>query len=97
MTSAIDRESAEDRLAALPPSAKLVYKTLRYDGPNLTQPEIAAQSRLGKRTVRHALRQLVEADLVTKRTSVQDARQSLYAALSSRVGYSSPCTPVSRR
>lgn len=79
MTTATEADCVADRLKELPPSAKLVYKTLVYDGPKLTQPELAAHSRLATRTVRHALGKLAEKDLVTKQPSPRDARQSLYS------------------
>lgn len=61
----------------LPPSSKLVYKVLEYEG-ELTQDVLVAESRLCARTVRHALRQLEEAGVVTSRVHMADARQSVY-------------------
>ncbi|OVE86003.1 MarR family transcriptional regulator [Natronolimnobius baerhuensis] len=63
-------------VADLPPSAKLVYKVLEYEG-SMTQEEIAAESRLCSRTVRYALGKL-EDDFVTSRVCLEDARQSKY-------------------
>lgn len=62
----------------LPPSAKLVAKTLEYDGDS-TQSEIAESTLLPPRTVRHALTQLEENGLVTSRISFMDARQRIYS------------------
>ncbi|ELY95266.1 hypothetical protein C482_16513 [Natrialba chahannaoensis JCM 10990] len=64
-------------LTGLPPSAKLVYKVLEYEG-SLTQEELAAESRLCSRTVRYALGKLEKAEQVDSRVCLQDARQSKY-------------------
>jgi len=61
----------------LPPSAKLVYKVLEYDGP-MTQKELVQESMLSARTVRYALDRLSERDVVTEEIYFADARQSLY-------------------
>ncbi|MFW5965729.1 MAG: ArsR family transcriptional regulator [Halodesulfurarchaeum sp.] len=64
-------------LEELPPSAKLVYKVLEYDGP-LTQKRIVEQSMLSARTVRYALDRLDDCECIDERVYFQDARQSLY-------------------
>lgn len=61
----------------LPPSAKLVFKVLEYDGP-LTQKRIVEESMLSARTVRYALERLQEGGYVDKSVYFKDARQSLY-------------------
>lgn len=61
----------------LPPSAKLVYKTLEYNG-ELTQQQIIEESLLPSRTVRYALQRLQETGTVTKEVHFPDARQSRY-------------------
>jgi DNA-binding MarR family transcriptional regulator len=71
-------EADSHPVSSLPPSAKLVYKVLEYEG-ELTQEAIAAESRLCSRTVRYALGTLEEEELVSSRTSLADARQSLYS------------------
>jgi DNA-binding MarR family transcriptional regulator len=68
---------AELDVSELPPSSKLVYKVLEYEGA-LTQEEIAAESRLCPRTVRYALGKLEDHELVASRVSLADARQSKY-------------------
>ena len=68
----------EERLRELPPSAKLVYKVLEYDG-SLTQGEITDATLLPARTVRYALTRLEEADLVSSRFSFTDARKRIYS------------------
>lgn len=64
-------------LTELPPSAKLVYKVLEYEG-SMTQEEIADESRLCSRTVRYALGKLEDGNLVASRVYLEDARQSKY-------------------
>ncbi|RKD88055.1 helix-turn-helix transcriptional regulator [Halopiger aswanensis] len=67
-----------ETLAETPPSAKLVFKALEYDG-SLTQAEIAEETLLPRRTVRDALSRLNDAGLVEGRVSFRDARQSVYS------------------
>ncbi|WP_290818228.1 winged helix-turn-helix transcriptional regulator [Halovivax sp.] len=66
-----------DELTDLPPSAKLVFKVLEYDGP-LTQKQIVEESMLSARTVRYALERLQEIGIVDEDIYFADARQSLY-------------------
>ncbi|MFC7140477.1 winged helix-turn-helix transcriptional regulator [Halosimplex aquaticum] len=66
-----------DDLSDLPPSAKLVYKVLEYDGP-LTQKGIVEESMLSARTVRYALERLEEIGVVEEDVYFADARQNLY-------------------
>ena len=67
-----------ERLRELPPSAKLVYKVLKYDDA-LTQGELTEETLLPARTVRYALSRLEEADLVASRFSFTDARKRIYS------------------
>ncbi|MEE6210055.1 helix-turn-helix domain-containing protein [Salarchaeum sp. III] len=69
---------AESRIESLPPSAKLVYKVLETESP-LTQADIRERSRLSKRTTRHAIGLLADAELVDERVYPLDARKKLYA------------------
>ncbi|AAG20652.1 MULTISPECIES: helix-turn-helix domain-containing protein [Halobacterium] len=64
-------------LEDLPPSAKLVFKVLEYDGP-LTQKRIVEETMLSARTVRYALERLEDRDAVDEDIYFADARQSLY-------------------
>lgn len=73
MSDTDETESLED----LPPSAKLVYKVLEYDGP-LTQKGIVEESMLSARTVRYALERLEEIGVVDEDVYFADARQNLY-------------------
>jgi transcription initiation factor IIE alpha subunit len=62
----------------LPPSAKLVAKTLEYEGDS-TQLDLVESTRLPPRTVRYGLTQLQEIGVVTSRLSIMDARQKIYS------------------
>lgn len=70
-------ETQGDGLADLPPSAKLVFKVLEYDGP-MTQKQIVEESMLSARTVRYALERLENIGCVDEDIYFADARQSLY-------------------
>ena len=70
-------ETDGEGITDLPPSAKLVYKVLEYDGP-LTQKGIVEESLLSARTVRYALERLEEIGAVTEDVYFADARQNLY-------------------
>jgi DNA-binding MarR family transcriptional regulator len=64
-------------ISDLPPSAKLVYKVLEYNG-KLTQKQIAEKSLLAPRTVRYALNELKTAGVVESEVNLADARQQFY-------------------
>jgi len=73
-----------------PPSAKLVYKVLEYNG-GLTQKDIVEKSMLSQRTVRDALSRLDELGVVTEEVYIPDARQNLYTlAVSDAVAETEP-------
>lgn len=67
---------AED-LLSMPPSSKLLLKTLEYEG-SMTQRELAIRTMLPNRTVRMALTRLVKHGYVKQKTSVRDARSKIY-------------------
>ncbi|MEF8840827.1 MAG: helix-turn-helix domain-containing protein [Haloarculaceae archaeon] len=71
-------EPSGNALRDLPPSAKLVAKTLEYEG-ELTQSGLATETLLPPRTVRHALKRLEEHEIVASRISFVDARQRVYS------------------
>lgn len=76
----VANDEDDDRWAAvrdLPPSAKLVAKTLEYEG-RLTQQQLAERSRLPPRTVRYALTRLQEVEAVETQFSFSDARKRYY-------------------
>ena len=66
-----------DELLNMPPSSKLLLKTLEYEG-SLTQKELAAKTLLPDRTVRLALRHLLDKGYVKRRVSLRDTRQRVY-------------------
>jgi DNA-binding MarR family transcriptional regulator len=66
-----------EALPDLPPSAKLVYKVLEYNGA-MTQKGIVEESMLSARTVRYALERLEEIEIVSEDVYFADARQNLY-------------------
>ena len=62
----------------MPPSAKLVAKTLEYEG-DLTQSQLVESTLLPARTVRYALTELENHNIVSARFSFHDARKRIYA------------------
>jgi DNA-binding MarR family transcriptional regulator len=70
-------EPGWDAVRELPPSAKLVAKTLEYND-KLTQSQLAEETLLPPRTVRYALTRLEDADVVNSRFSFSDARKRIY-------------------
>ena len=66
-----------ERVLTLPPSAKLVYKVLEYEGP-LTQQQLCEHTRLSSRTARYAISELTDREIVTEKLYIPDARQKLY-------------------
>lgn len=66
-----------DELLNMPPSSKLLLKTLEYEGA-LTQKELASKTLLPDRTVRLALRHLLDKGYVKRRVSLRDTRQRIY-------------------
>lgn len=67
----------ETQLEGLPPSAKLVYKILEYEGP-LTQQELRSETLLGQRTVYNALQELKENGFIDSKPRMADLRQHVY-------------------
>ena len=66
-----------EELLSMPPSSKLLLKTLEYEGA-LTQKDLANKTLLPDRTVRLALSHLLSKGYVKKKVSVRDARQKIY-------------------
>ena len=81
MSTTIDTPEQERRaqLTDVPPSAKLVHWELERNGP-ATQGQLAEQTLLPQRTVRSALDELEESELVRKELYVPDARKKVYHA-----------------
>jgi NAD+ kinase len=66
-----------EELLSMPPSSKLLLKTLEYEGA-LTQKDLANKTLLPDRTVRLALSHLLKKGYVKKKVSIRDARQKIY-------------------
>jgi len=67
---------AED-LFNMPPSSKLLLKTLEYEG-SMSQKELVKKTRLPDRTVRLAMSHLLEKGYAKKKISIRDSRQKIY-------------------
>jgi NAD+ kinase len=77
MEKMVKKVRLAEELLKIPPSAKLVLKTLEYEGP-LTQRDLAKKTMLPDRTTRLALALLIERGLVKRRSTLRDARQKVY-------------------
>jgi len=66
-----------EELLSMPPSSKLLLKTLEYEGA-MTQKDLANKTLLPDRTVRLALSHLLSKGYVKKKVSIRDARQKIY-------------------
>jgi len=66
------------KIKNLPPSAKLICKTIAYEG-SMTQKEIITNTFLPERTVRHALELLIRKNLIIRQPYLNDARQAVYS------------------
>ncbi len=66
-----------EELLAMPPSSKLLLKMLEYEG-SMTQKELVSKTFLPSRTVRLALKHLMENGHIKRRISMRDARQKIY-------------------
>lgn len=67
-------------LLSMPPSAKLMLKTLEYEGP-LSRRDILKKTMLPDRTASLALSILLERGLVKRRSSLRDGREKVYYAV----------------
>ncbi len=77
MEKMVKKVRLAEELLKMPPSAKLILKTLEYEGP-LTQKDLAKKTMLPDRTTRLALPLLIERGLVNRRSMLRDARQKVY-------------------
>lgn len=73
----IEMVEEEETLTDLPPSAKLVYKTLEYE-EELTQKQIVTETHLSPRTTRYAVRRLQKGGFIEQDIHFPDARQKIY-------------------
>ncbi len=78
---AIRRIRSTDELMKMPPSAKLVLKTIEYEGP-LTAKEVATKTMLPARTVRHAVSILLRNGLIGRSPHLRDLRSDIFYILS---------------
>lgn len=76
-TIGVHTTEEEPHLGDFPPSAKLVYMTLQYEGP-LTQKALVERTELASRTVRNALATLQETGYVREELYHEDLRQRQY-------------------
>ncbi len=65
-------------LLKMSPSAKLILKALEYGGTPMTLREISSRTMLPARTMRFALRNLIDNGHVNRRVSDRDSRQGIY-------------------
>lgn len=77
MEKMVKKVRLAEELLKMPPSAKLILKTLEYEGP-LTRKDLAKKTMLPDRTTRLALALLIERGLVRRRSTLRDARQKVY-------------------
>ncbi|QLC35756.1 winged helix-turn-helix transcriptional regulator (plasmid) [Halarchaeum sp. CBA1220] len=84
-----------DTLADLAPSSKLVYHALEHYDVT-TQSEIADVTLLPERTVRDALAQLRDADIVDRVPDPTDGRRRVYRLTSGDENTESPSLPPRR-
>ncbi len=61
----------------IPPSAKVVYDLLKKNGP-LTAKDILRQCNLAPRTVRYALKKLLDSRMIKRLPNLNDMRQNVY-------------------
>jgi DNA-binding MarR family transcriptional regulator len=61
----------------IPPSARVVYDLLKSNGP-LTAKDILRQCKLAPRTVRYALKKLLDAKMIKRLPNLNDMRQNVY-------------------
>ncbi|NWG09353.1 MAG: NAD(+)/NADH kinase [Nitrososphaerales archaeon] len=80
MEKMVKKVRLAEELLKMPPSAKLILKTLEYEGP-LTQRDLVKKTLLPDRTTRLALALLIEKGLVKRKPTLRDARQKVYHAV----------------
>lgn len=64
-------------LLAMPASSKFLLKILEYEG-SMSQKELTIKTLLPDRTVRLALKHLLEKGYIKRKVSIRDARQKIY-------------------
>lgn len=71
------RVRSPEEVLKMPPSAKLVLKTIQYEGP-MTAREVAAKTLLPPRTVRHAISILLDSGIVARSPHLRDLRSDIF-------------------
>lgn len=67
-----------DLLNIMPPSAQIVYQIILSHEP-LTSKELVSETRYSIRTIRYALRRLMNAQLIVQIPDIRDTRRCFYA------------------
>jgi len=70
-------EMVSNAYEKVPPSAKTVYNLIKTKGP-LTAKDIQNGCNLAPRTVRYALKILLDAHLIQRLPNLKDMRQNIY-------------------
>ncbi|WXG41151.1 MAG: winged helix-turn-helix transcriptional regulator [Candidatus Freyarchaeum deiterrae] len=70
-------QNGEDKIGHLPQSALVVVEILRKDGA-LTPKDIFQKTNFAPRTVRYALKTLLESNVIEKVPNLMDLRQNKY-------------------
>lgn len=87
-----DRPQMSGALAELPPSAKMLYLALYYEG-DMKQAEVAEMCGVAQRTIRYAAKRLSEeTDLLDIRPVDSDNRFTLYALTDPNAPSARPAT-----
>ncbi len=79
----IRRIRSPEEIMKMPPSAKLVLKTIEYEGP-LTAKDVAAKTLLPPRTVRHAISILLQNGFIGRSPHLRDLRSDIFYILSEK-------------
>ena len=76
-TSMISSDEIQTPILKLSPSIKEIFDILKENGPQ-TPKQISAQTSYAPRTLRYALKKLLELDLIKKTPNFEDLRQNFY-------------------
>ncbi|MHA1378856.1 MAG: winged helix-turn-helix domain-containing protein [Candidatus Helarchaeota archaeon] len=76
-TSMVSNQEIETQVIKLSPSIKEIYSILKEKGPQ-TPKEISAKTSYAPRTLRYALKKLLELNLIKKTPNFEDLRQNYY-------------------
>jgi len=76
-TSLISNQEIEAPIIKLSPSIQEIYYILKEKGPQ-TPKQISAKTSYAPRTLRYALKKLLELNLIKKSPNFEDLRQNYY-------------------